>query len=131
MKIAHFKHAAISGLAGLFLLLSTNQAMAAKFSCTGSLTYFGFFNSGTVVVSINDQGVWTICSTNGTWNGVNAAACKNWYGALLTAHSTQREVTLYFDTTNSANSSLAPNDCSEGNMGDWVGRPPYFLHARN
>mgnify|MGYP001791742953 CR=1 FL=1 len=131
MKIAHFKHAALCGLAGVFLFLSANQAMAAKFSCTGPLTYLGFFDTGRLAASINGQGVWSICSTDGTWNGVNAAACKNWYGALLTAYSTQKPVELYFDTANSANSSIAAGDCSKANMGHWVARPPYFLHVPN
>jgi len=114
----------------LGILVSANAA--ATIFCEGPVTYLGLHSDGTLNVSVNNYGVWSICNLNTTFagNGGRTYApdtCRAWYAAILAAQKAGTSVMFYFES--SASSANGP-ECNA--LGSWVipNPSPYFMLAR-
>lgn len=72
-------------------------AHASNYFCTGTVSYLGIGNDGTVVVA-GPGGITAveICQVGTTANGITSDTCKSWYATLLGAKISGQQVSVDF-----------------------------------
>ena len=90
----------------------------ANFECTGAVSGVTLSPQGAVVVaSLKDWSYQTICNVSNQSNGVNPEACKAIYSLLLTAQTTNKTVTFWFNA----------GDCTAGSQPSWTALANWYL----
>lgn len=112
-------------VAGLMLTM-TGAAYANNFLCGGPVNYLAMSSSGLVNVDLG-FGIIGICNVSSAAGQVSPDACRSWYASLLTARSTGKRVTLYWNVTQPDNVGLQFGACTSANFGSWTFRPPYHF----
>lgn len=117
-----------SWCAAALALVGAEPAAAANFPCNpGQVGWLSVDAGGGLWVGLN-YGILNICSLSNLWEGITPQACQSWYSTLLTARTTNRPVTLYFNTDNPLNSGLpVDSNCSPTAFGNWNSHPSYHL----
>jgi hypothetical protein len=110
----------------LTALMLTSSASAAQFACSINPTVtLGMMSNGLVTVTVNNNALQVICSTDQTMYGITPGVCTAWYSTLLTWRSLNRSGTIYFDTTNAANAGFT--SCTQAQP--WQTHIPYFIEG--
>ena len=90
------------------LLLSTSAY--AGFSCTGQVTGVTMTPSGMVVIEKFKDWNWQyLCRVNTTYNGVDAESCKAILSLLMTAQTSKKDVSFWFNAGDCTSYSSQPN----------------------
>lgn len=83
----------------------------AGFDCTGSLSGVTLAPDGGLYMERFKNWNWLkLCNVHTEVNGVNPESCKAVYSLLLTAQTTQKEVTFWFKE----------GDCSKESQREWA-----------
>lgn|GEM_PF-5896308 len=94
----------------IFLILLLSTRAFAGFSCSGPVSGVALTPGGALVVQ--ELMAWryqVICNMNTTSNGVEPKTCQAIYAMFLTAQTTQRSITMWFDS----------GDCNSESQADW------------
>lgn len=79
------------------LLLSASNAWGS-YACAGYVTGVTIGPTGVVAAERIPGGIWVyVCQIGATYNGVGPEQCKAIYTLLLTAQTTGKQVTMWFE----------------------------------
>ena len=92
----------------LALLLAFSAQAHAAYNCTGPVGGVSLDASGTLLAATIAGITWPkICDVNTTQNGFEPNVCKTVYTQLITAQTTGKTVTIYFNDAGSCSSHPA------------------------
>lgn len=88
-----------AALVTLMALTTPQFALAAQYSCTGKISAMVVDRSGNLMV-VNGPGIVNyayLCNVKEPGNGVDPQTCRQIQGVLMTAQTTGRTITMWYD----------------------------------
>lgn len=107
----------------LFLVLLSFNVQASKYTCSGKVVGVSIeAKTGDVIVEKIGPLSWPrLCKVDNEYNNISAEACRVIYSTLLTAQTTNKDVTLWFNDS---------KDCRESNHKPWKWLTGWYFGPR-